>query len=356
MRTQSYKDRHFVLACFTVHLLEGNSLLGTTLRVNTVKGYLRAVDKLFADAELRLPFGAPPPLDLIAPLLTAQSRWEAQPERCEPISDLMFISIQREGQSAPQNSITAALSDWILLGRFTGHRKSEWSQDSKSSFATIPDHPDNPARAFVASDFVFLSHTKSPITHNHLTKSSPASVEITWRFQKNKNNGERIPFYADSANPELCPVAAAKRIIARAHRLRIPARHPIGVATVGNIIVYLTSSATTTYLRKVAKRVHPNLVPTDLKRWSSHSIRVSAAVALHRARFEDSYIQTRLRWKSQAFLCYLRNTHYTAEQHTLAVTMHKNVTPHDPRRSKYCRLSVTTNVPLARKSIFRSTQ
>ena len=97
MRHQSYKDRHFVLACFTVHLLEGNSLLGTTLRVNTVKGYLRAVEKLFADAELRLPFSTPPPLDLITPLLASQSRWGAQPESCEPISDLMFLSIQREG-------------------------------------------------------------------------------------------------------------------------------------------------------------------------------------------------------------------------------------------------------------------
>ena len=174
MQHQSYKDCHFVLACFTVHLLEGKSLLGTTLQVNTVKGYLRAVDKLFADAELCLPFtcSTPPPLGLITPLLPAQSRWEAQPERCEPISDLMFLSIQREGQLAPQNSITAALSDWILLGRFTGHQKSEWSQDSKSSFATIPDHPDTPARAFVASDFVFLSHKKSPITHNQLNQSS----------------------------------------------------------------------------------------------------------------------------------------------------------------------------------------
>ena len=74
MRHQSYKDCHFILACFTVHLLEGNSLLGTTLRFNTVKGDIRAVETLFADAKLRLPFSAPPPLDLITPLLAAQSR------------------------------------------------------------------------------------------------------------------------------------------------------------------------------------------------------------------------------------------------------------------------------------------
>ena len=42
---------------------------------------------------------------------------------------------------------------------------------------------------------------------------------------------------------------------------------------------------------------------------------------LHRAKFSDSYIKNRLRWRSDTFLMYLRNTFYTADQHTNAVTL-----------------------------------
>ena len=42
---------------------------------------------------------------------------------------------------------------------------------------------------------------------------------------------------------------------------------------------------------------------------------------LHRARFSDSYIKNHLRWRSDTFLMYLRNTFYAASQHTEAVTL-----------------------------------
>ena len=41
----------------------------------------------------------------------------------------------------------------------------------------------------------------------------------------------------------------------------------------------------------------------------------------------DSYIQTRLRWKSTAFLMYLRNTLYAASAHTAALSLHKDNLP-----------------------------
>ena len=213
MQFLSDKDRHFVLACYTVFLLEGNSILGTSLKVPTVKGYLQAADSLFDSVNLRKPYRQPPKLDLIRPLLDAQARWELQPNRCEPISDEMFTRIQLVGVQAKQDSIDAAISDWVLLGRFTGHRKSEWSQDSQSIFAIMTDHPDTPARAFRQSDFVFRTKHKRIIPHNALHKLEAETVEITWRFQKKQNNGEMIPFHMDKEEPTFCPVKAAVRII-----------------------------------------------------------------------------------------------------------------------------------------------
>ena len=56
-----------------------------------------------------------------------------------------------------------------------------------------------------------------------------------------------------------------------------------------------------------------------LSKWSAHSIRVTACNLLHRQGYSDSYIQTRLRWTSNAFLGYLRNTLYSAQAHTKAL-------------------------------------
>ena len=59
----------------------------------------------------------------------------------------------------------------------------------------------------------------------------------------------------------------------------------------------------------------------DLLAWSCHSIHVTAANLLHRARFSDSFIRNCLRWRSDMFLVYLRNTFYMSDQHTTAITL-----------------------------------
>ena len=46
----------------------------------------------------------------------------------------------------------------------------------------------------------------------------------------------------------------------------------------------------------------------------------------------DTYIQTRLRWRSSAFLDYLRNTLYTARAHTKALHIPANNLPLNKRR------------------------
>jgi hypothetical protein len=80
----------------------------------------------------------------------------------------------------------------------------------------------------------------------------------------------------------------------------------------------------------------------DLLAWSCHSIRVTAANLLHRARFSDSYIKNRLRWRSDTFLMYLCNTFYMAVQHTKAITLglnppDRNITrPLKPHQSLLC--------------------
>ena len=65
----------------------------------------------------------------------------------------------------------------------------------------------------------------------------------------------------------------------------------------------------------------------DLQLWSTHSIRVTAANLLHREQFADSFIMKRLCWRSLAFMDYLRNTIYAAEQHACLKISDSNLPP-----------------------------
>jgi len=58
-----------------------------------------------------------------------------------------------------------------------------------------------------------------------------------------------------------------------------------------------------------------------LSKWTTHSLRVTAANELHRLGFSDAFIKHRLRWKSDAFLMYLRHTIHVARKHTTAMRL-----------------------------------
>ena len=122
----------------------------------------------------------------------------------------------------------------------------------------------------------------------------------------------------------MCPTQACIDIIRHARCLCTPHDHPIAVyrdASSGTRR-QITSLEVATFLRHIAHKTF-NIPPhhPGLKAWSCHSIRVTAANLLHRAQFSDSYIKNRLRWHSNTFLIYLRNTFHMAEQHTTAITL-----------------------------------
>ena len=139
-------------------------------------------------------------------------------------------------------------------------------------------------------------------------------MEITarrFRTQKNKKC------------PRICGVTAAYRIRRRADRLKSPYHYPLGVHRTGTTSsnTFITGEDIGDLLHTVAAKVY-NLNASKrqdreiLKRYSAHSMRVTAANILHRMGKSDSYIQTRLRWKSTTFLMYLRNTIYAADEHS----------------------------------------
>lgn len=272
-------------------------------------------------------------------MLDTVKKYESVAKRRNMISDPMAHWLHKLAQSQKDDTCHAAIVDWVKLGRYTGFRSSEWCQTKMNTFARITDLEGQPTQAMILTDFVFLDKNERVLTikHRSFDASAVAFVRICWRYQKNAQNGETITFARDDTHPSFCPVRAALRIALRAIRLGVSHDTPLGVyRDATGKRRFITDSQTATLLRRAAAATF-GLRPNDpaLALWSTHSIRVTAANLLHRQQFSDSYIQKRLRWQSNTFLMYLRNTIYGAKQHKLRLDISdSNLPPRDQRDTR----------------------
>ena len=236
-----------------------------------------------------------------------------------------------------EDSVEAAIIDWIYLGRFVGYRGIKWCQVGLKDFKKIL-HPlwKGPiSYALTEDNFQFFTADKVHVPTSTITEASYATISyvmVRFKKQKNDRNYEVIPYYKDTDNPAFCPLQAIHRALMRARRLNAPSDEPLAVfhKPSGQYAgrCFITKDEVAKFLRMVAMKVY-KMKKTNkaLQRWSTHSIRVTACNLLHRQGFSDSYIQTRLRWASNTFRDYLRNTLYSAAQHTKALTIPQNNLP-----------------------------
>ena len=115
----------------------------------------------------------------------------------------------------------------------------------------------------------------------------------------------------------MCPVKAAIRLVQRSIRFGLAADEPLGkFKTARGDIKFTTAKQMATLLQNTACIAHNLTDELELSRYTAHSLRVWAATLLSRAGCSGNYIQIRLRWKSETFLGYLRNTHEVAKKHS----------------------------------------
>lgn len=321
MRGIPLESQNYFLACYAASLIQGESITGIAIRSRTVINYISAACELFT--EQKLPSPRLSNTDYISVITNALKNYEQVENRRVMITDAMTQWMYDYVQKLPPDAPERAIFDWILLGRYGGFRPVEWCQHTQTSFRRIEEWPGQPPYGFIPSDFSFLGTNERHLTPADLLKIDMIdSIQVRFRKQKNKDNGQVIPFKRDLVNPHLCPVRAAFRILVRHKRLQGSEHEPLAICRnhTNTKTIFITDSLTTKFLRKAAIAAH-NISPKSsaLNQWSSHSIRVTAANLLHRAHLSDSFIQMRLRWKSTAFLRYLRNTFYAADSHTKAM-------------------------------------
>ena len=242
----------------------------------------------------------------------------------------MMTWLKKNAESNSIDSEIASIVDWIILGRYTGYRRSEWCQTTQTEYTRIMEWPGQPSEATILEDLEFLDSDEQLIKLTSTTDLNLIEyVKVTWRKQKNGQNGEEIPFARDRKEPKVCPVLAAIRIVQRANRLGVPLGEPIAVfKNKKGQRRFITDKMVAALLRKAASEVlNIDKHSAKLTLWSTHSIRVTAANLLHREKMTDTFIQTRLRWRSNSFLMYLRNTFYSADQHTKVLRVSDNNLP-----------------------------
>ena len=119
----------------------------------------------------------------------------------------------------------------------------------------------------------------------------------------------------------MCPVEIGVDVVEIAIQLRANnATDPLGIYQNGDgDTVFLTGDQITKYYRYVTKIVFPTILNAELQFFSCYSTRVMAAVLLHEVWKDGPYIKLRLRWLTDCFQTYLRNTCQICAQHTAAL-------------------------------------
>ena len=184
---------NIVMACHTISLASGFTILAPAIKVGTIERYL------FAARKLSMVAGVMDPTldirgrrtDMIKAILDEAKHWQMVPNHREPLTWEMVHWVQQEAaqeeSAGKQDNIYTVLANWFTMAMQTGFGKSEWAQDSGllKSTKDVAKNVDGSAKAFLLSDFTFKGAKGGPIT-----RLSPSSLnraimaDITWCFQK----------------------------------------------------------------------------------------------------------------------------------------------------------------------------
>ncbi len=222
-----------------------------------------------------------------------------------PLDSTIFAKIQQSAwKSHNLDSDRSLFANIVTLAQYIGPWVREYAQttQSKANYHTYPSGR-KVVKAFTAKDFAFFNKSWC-----HLSTVDDSSFEvantirITWRIQKNHQNGQTIILSSDSAHPDLCPIRSTLRMVFRAQRLKQPDIMPLGCyRTEKSPLVYLTASRIAALIQEAVKKVRPGISAKDLSRYLAHLLQVWACVLLDKAGKSPNYIWKQLCWMDNSF-------------------------------------------------------
>lgn len=330
------------LAAYALHLSAGNSINCRAIKLATIKEYIHSVSIFLAsftgidfrkDNNTDSSFG-----HLLTPVFDDLKRYETVPDRREPYTPEMHAEAERIAQPIRIHnscSLVPALTDGFAMASKAGFRLTEWAQPNGITNPLQPhlNHlqpPSNRTRAICPADLRIETNTYQRFTGMDILSVPLSSIRKLWvifRTQKNGQNGEERLFTLHP-NGGTCFVTATYSCLKRFQTLNNllpaltehsplccywnPTTSSVELITADDVEDYMRAIAATVY------NLHPIRNKKELQKWSSHSLRVGACVVLHSMGFSALDIQWLLRWRSNAFMAYLRNLAGLADRHNEA--------------------------------------
>ena len=333
------------LAMYAVHVASGSSLTCRQLKLATIKQYVLAAASflaLFCGRDLRK---VNPSDTQYGPYLHSVfkdlEQYEKVPNRREPYTPEMheecekLAALSRPFQPLGVHSVMAT---WFTIGLLGGFRLSEWAQYASNSDPHKPraNHllpPELLTRALVADDIRIETLNRRRYTGLAILNVPLSSIRKLWvkfRTQKNRQNGEERLWTLNDAVDGHCMVASFYSVLGRfSELLRLDSTLDKSTTPLALFFDYVTRrvrSVTSTEIEAVMRHcasivcgLHPVHDKEKLEMWSSHSLRVGACVILHAMGFSTIDIQWILRWRSLAFMAYLRNLAGLADRQNVAI-------------------------------------
>ena len=333
LKNQSQERANYQLALYATHLATGSSLHCRSLKAGTIRSYLLDVAKFlgrFRDVDPRFQSTADTKLaPAIAKVLVEVQRWESVPNRREPFTLEMQAFIARQAEAQKDDCcLDAALANWTMCNLYAGCRGVEWMQTNSTHLDIKSNHKNRfgNAYAFTLNDVQCATTTNRilSLTEALAHPDNVGCIRLRFEEQKNGENGEKKLFVRNTKNPKVCFVTNFMCILARhATITKSDPRVPLSVYTTSDgTPCNITSAAMETCMRDVASKMF-NLDPVknkaELQMWSAHSLRVGACTTLYAMGFSEMEIKHLLRWKSNAFMTYLRNLAVTSRRHNDAL-------------------------------------
>lgn len=293
------------------------------MRYDTILGYIKAAFELFRLRDLPYPFDLDNKSSLAATILNNIKDEETIATQRAPLTSEMFAEMLKVSSTSDFLSLEKAITDLSILGRYLGPRLAEYGQKTKKrpEYHTYPSGT-KVLKAWSLNDFVFYDENGKRVNPKNLDDiNTIAKMSATFKVQKNRRNNEVKEVLSDPTNTEMCPVRAAFRIAHRSTILNQPADLPVCVyRNTKSELTYLTGSTVSSYFRQIAKMAHPSMNESERKRFSAHSLRVTAAVLLHEHGCDGDYIKIQLRWLGDSYRVYLRSTQTILKRHTTALS------------------------------------
>lgn len=317
------------LAMFVLHLSMGHTLYCRSIRLATIIKYVDAAASFLAlfgpvahdyrKNSNRDTKNSP----ILQNIYNDLKRYEKQSTRREAYDTKMLEHLcgEIEKHKLDIDTQEVALSDWYTCGLFMGLRLTEWAQEANKWEPTTPLRDIyGSTKALCIGDFNYETSARHRLTAlEAATFQGPDSdIERCWvmfRTQKNGQNHEKKMFVRNINTKGRCFIATSLRIIRRFIRLRGNNDTTTPLALYRNQAgetALVTATAIEKNMRATAAAVYKIKKDDELQLWSAHSLRVGACNSLHAMGFSPSEIKWTLRWRSDSFMDYLRNTHVMA--------------------------------------------